>query len=549
MARSAWQSVGRGIAAAALFLLVAELMLRITYAARARFVDAVPLPYTIGDDSGPAPPWVDGSRMLEPDARLIWRNRGDFRQSYIGLFVPFASDGARLQLLRRFSPRLPKSIRERPRWEVSLDSRGFREAEFSDHKTPDTFRILCLGDSWTFGANVAQDETYPRQLEHVLERRFPTVRFEVLNLGVLGYTSFQGRELLESSAIHWQPDFVIIGFGMNDGSVGFRDKDVVGPQPRLAVGRLVERSEVLKLLRYWALMVRYRPRPTGEAFRTQIGADAWVEEQRTAGSEPVVRVSLTDYGENLRAMIDLAQRSGAAVAVLDNEIEQGPYGEVMARAAAETSVPLIRSDRLIARERARAENDRSRRLGLRAPDESAPDGVSTTFTPPEPAPDGTVEVVFRVFAERASVPRTIYVVGDQPALGDLVPNRVALHDDGLQGDEKSRDGVWSYAASFRRGALIHYAYTNSGDEGAWNGLDVPAVRRFRVPATAEGPVYRAIESFGAIDLQSDSWHTDRDGLRLIAEAAADAVVGDPSLERFLDRRLAGATMIGGANSN
>jgi lysophospholipase L1-like esterase len=536
MGRSAPRTLYKAIAGTVAFIVVGDLTLRLAYLARNHYVDAVPLPYTLGDDYGPQPPWLDSTRMLEPDDRLIWRNRSGFRQNYVDLFIPFRSNEARLELIRRFSPRLPQSVRHQPRWDVALDSRGFRATEFTDHKARDTVRILCLGDSWTFGANVPQEQTYPQQLGRLLERRFPGGRFEVLNLGVLGYSSFQGRELLRSHAIDWDPDFVILGFGMNDGKVGYRDKDVVAahPGPWQRAAAWLEQSEVYKLLRYWALLARHRAPSTADAFRGQIALEKYARKEHPDALEPT-RVSVADYERNLSDMIDVARGRGAGVIVLDNEMDGSAYGAAMARVTSEKAVPLIRSDRLIALERSRSAAQRARQLGLRASTDQMSVAAEPTLAPAaRSSATGTtdVEVVFRASLAGNSVGGALYLVGDHPALGDLVPNRVALHDDGRAGDEVGGDGVWSYKASLPAGRVIHYAYTSGGSEGVWEGLDVPAIRRFVVPGTSSGPVYRPLESFGAIDLQSDSWHTDAKGLGLIAEAVAAVLDDDPRVKRL-----------------
>src|SRR2546428_12570037 len=154
MARSAWRSVLAGIGATVVVFAGIEGALRIAYFGRARFVEAVPLPYRIGGDYGPTPPWIDSTRMLEPDERLLWHNRGGFQGRYLALFLPFADDDSRLRLLRRFSPILPASPRDTPRWDVQLDSRGFRDGEFSAPKMPGAVRNPCLRASPAFRAHV-----------------------------------------------------------------------------------------------------------------------------------------------------------------------------------------------------------------------------------------------------------------------------------------------------------------------------------------------------------------------------------------------------------
>ena len=86
--------------------------------------------------------------------------------------------------------------------------------------------------------------------------------------------------------------------------------------------------------------------------------------------------------------------------------------------------------------------------------------------------------------------------------------------------------MWSYAATFPTGARLFYVYTNSGERGRWEGLDVPAIRRITV-AASQGQVYLPIETFGRLYMQADNWHTDADGYDLIARAVADAILGQP----------------------
>jgi hypothetical protein len=133
-------------------------------------------------------------------------------------------------------------------------------------------------------------------------------------------------------------------------------------------------------------------------------------------------------------------------------------------------------------------------------------------------------VVFRVSHGSFPVPATLSIVGTDPQLGALVPNAIAMHDDGSDGDQRAGDGVWSLAASFAPGTRLSYVYTNSGARGKWEGLDIPHVRDLVVPASSDnGPVYLPIETFGRLYMQADDWHTDAVGYDLIARAVADAI--------------------------
>lgn len=97
------------------------------------------------------------------------------------------------------------------RWTIVTEDHGFRTDPFATEKPDGTFRVLCLGDSRTLGEGLAQDQTYPSQLQRHLGEDT-----EVLNLGADGWSAYQGRTLLEREAVRFQPDVVIACFGIND---------------------------------------------------------------------------------------------------------------------------------------------------------------------------------------------------------------------------------------------------------------------------------------------------------------------------------------------
>jgi lysophospholipase L1-like esterase len=456
----------------------------------------------------------------------------------VDVFRPARSARDRVALLRRFAPWLPGEFRDAPTWSIALDADGFRAREL-DAAPAARVRIACLGDSWTFGMNVDQDRTFPARLAaRLLELRQDTT-FDVLNLGVLGYSSFQGLQLMTRRVLALRPDIVTIGFGMNDSEVaGYRDKDMIVAPPSFAQRtRDAARSfETFKLLDYLALAVRFRPRPTGDYLKEEASQKGSASIDYDA-IEPWTRVSPHDYERNIREMIRLSKEGGARVALLDNELWGGsPYRPILKQVSAELGVPLIDSYQLLVDARTRMAADREAHLGLRPPEPrfSTPEtgagqprsgrGGPAGGTDGSPARDGRVTVVFRVSSGGYAVPSAISIAGSDPQLGDYAPNTVAMHDDGSGGDQRAGDGVWSYSGSFLPGTRIFYVYTNSGARGQWEGLDVPTIRQVVVPSAVDGSiVYLPIETFGKIDLQADNWHTDGVGYELIGNALADAV--------------------------
>jgi len=81
-------------------------------------------------------------------------------------------------------------------------------------------KILCLGDSITYGIGLPDSETYPALLQKTIEERYPG-RFLVLNAGVNAYpVSFEHQRFLYLWNRGVRPDLVIIGFSMNEGWLG-----------------------------------------------------------------------------------------------------------------------------------------------------------------------------------------------------------------------------------------------------------------------------------------------------------------------------------------
>src|SRR5690606_12738629 len=114
----------------------------------------------------------------------------------------------------------PEAVRERTRWSVHTNGRGFRTPAFEDRPAAGVLRIVALGDSSTFGWGVEHFAAWPERLRSALARRWnlPRGRIEVINLGVPGYSSFQGRVLLERTALGLAPDLVVWSYLANDGA-------------------------------------------------------------------------------------------------------------------------------------------------------------------------------------------------------------------------------------------------------------------------------------------------------------------------------------------
>jgi len=98
---------------------------------------------------------------------------------------------------------------------VKTNALGFRSTRADVlEKDPNTFRILLLGDSVTFGHGAVHD--YPSLLESELKKWRGDVDWQVWNLGVPGYNTSQELTYLREVGPLSAPDLVIVGFYIND---------------------------------------------------------------------------------------------------------------------------------------------------------------------------------------------------------------------------------------------------------------------------------------------------------------------------------------------
>lgn len=100
---------------------------------------------------------------------------------------------------------------------AEVNNLGLRGPDVVEEKPAGTRRILILGDSFTFGVGVREEDTFARRLESDLNRDAPQgERIEVINAGVQGYNTRDEVVYLEREWLRLDPDLVIIVFYLND---------------------------------------------------------------------------------------------------------------------------------------------------------------------------------------------------------------------------------------------------------------------------------------------------------------------------------------------
>lgn len=161
-------------------------------------------------------------------------------------------------------------------------------------KPPGVFRVIAYGDSNTDGPDAGG---WAEWLQDALAARrgAGNPRPEVLNAGVVGYSSYQGLKRFEAQAERYEPDVVLVAFGWNDAAPS------AGPPDRL-----YEPPPFVGLLR---MANRYR------AFLAASYA-ARSREPPPAAATVRPRVSLDEYADNLERFVALARRLNARPVLL-----------------------------------------------------------------------------------------------------------------------------------------------------------------------------------------------------------------------------------------
>jgi len=97
---------------------------------------------------------------------------------------------------------------------VEINSMGLRDREINVEKGS-KFRILCFGDSWTFGWGVNIENSWPKKLERfLLDEGYDDI--EVINLGQGGQYPRTYRKYMEKAVPILQPDLILVGVLQSD---------------------------------------------------------------------------------------------------------------------------------------------------------------------------------------------------------------------------------------------------------------------------------------------------------------------------------------------
>ena len=221
-----------------------------------------------------------GQSIFEPDPACFWRLRPD---------VILPSEGG-------------------PSWSGRMsNSHGMRSREVSVEESQNRTRVLCFGDSSTFAFGVPFDDAWPNQLQRMFDAEAPDA-VEVLNAGIPGQTTYQGRQRLKRELEKWKPQLAVITFGNNDGWRwdGLSDQEHAR---RMMVARVCSNLNVSHGLR-WLISLRQQ---AVQRLSTEVQLD-WAKQATVSYFDPNTkwrpRVDVDEFAANLQAMIRECQNVG-----------------------------------------------------------------------------------------------------------------------------------------------------------------------------------------------------------------------------------------------
>ncbi len=115
---------------------------------------------------------------------------------------------------------------------IKTNSYGFRDAEYPLSRRPGMKRVVVIGDSYTWGWGVEQEEVFCK----VAEREIKNTEF--LNLGHNAYGTAQQYLLFKKLGIRFSPDLTVVAFFYNDIYENY-ENSLKRPNFRLEGGKLI----------------------------------------------------------------------------------------------------------------------------------------------------------------------------------------------------------------------------------------------------------------------------------------------------------------------
>lgn len=125
-------------------------------------------------------------------------------------------------------------------------SHNMRDYFYEPVKPLGVFRMVVVGDSFTFGQSMVFDDAFPKRLERILNLNVHQPKVEVMNYGVEGYSTLQENQMVREVLTDYHPDFILLEITLNDPQL--QPYRVTHPDFNAKMGRFELQG---KIYRYW----------------------------------------------------------------------------------------------------------------------------------------------------------------------------------------------------------------------------------------------------------------------------------------------------------
>ncbi|MBU1627292.1 hypothetical protein KKB18_07985 [bacterium] len=243
--------------------------------------------------------------------------------------LPFMQTDNKVAYFPKFEPNLIYELMtpagEKVRY--AFNSHGFRGNEIELVKQDGKKRIICAGDSSTLGYMVNIEDSYPAILEKLLSENGKSNNFEIINAGVLGYTSYQGLKYYEMHLRKLHPDILVFSYGYND---SYRRKE-------MNILKNPENSVISDL------------RKKMQFFATYTLLERWISKLKGKDEEEPENqgmVSLDDYRKNLEEFVSMCKKERTLLLFMPISVP-APYSKIMREIAEREQLGYVDTEKAL----------------------------------------------------------------------------------------------------------------------------------------------------------------------------------------------------------
>jgi len=188
------------------------------------------------------------------------------------------------------------------------------QRQIHDPGQADGHTILCLGDSHTYGVKLGEEDSYPGQLQTLLDARAKG-RYRILNFGLPGTNSSEIRASLSDRLVKYRPKTLILLAGINN------YWNISESEEQSNVSKVMQHFRLYRLLKLTLLGFEDKPADaevfTGRPEIKRIVKDIEVEHLDAKTGRPLIKHAklLNEEGEPILREIEEAQL------ILRNDLE------------------------------------------------------------------------------------------------------------------------------------------------------------------------------------------------------------------------------------